>query len=205
VEDTRTYLDGATVIADIGYRRYGPGKAISGASPFTRAKSLGRSTATSCWPDVSGLAVEDLSDRHVVETAANRPAGCLAHQPTAAPVALAAVVVPLGLLYPLVGASLVIVLIFDFSSAASPWRSAPPQRLTYSEEPLAPCRDVAPVRRQFGFGRADDVTATNAWCRAATGSLGPLAAMSPSPPPTDDPGVAVRANRRPWRNPTPWT
>jgi uncharacterized iron-regulated membrane protein len=119
VEDTRTlYLDGASgaVIADIGYDRYGPAaKAVQWGvavhqgdeyGPINRYVMLGG--CVSIW--LLGISA-------VVMWWKRRPRGRLAAPPRPADrrayLGLAAVVVPLGLIYPLVGASLLVVLGLD--------------------------------------------------------------------------------------------
>jgi len=119
VEDSRTlYLDGATgaVIADIGFDRYGPAaKAIQWGIAVHQGEQFG---PVNRYVMLAGcISVWLLGVSAGVMWWKRRPAGRLAAPP--APVekrayrGLAAVVAPLGLIYPLVGASLVAVLILD--------------------------------------------------------------------------------------------
>ena len=119
VEDTRTlYLDGATgaVIADIGYGRYGPAaKAIQWGIAVHQGEEFG---SINRYVMLAGcVSVWLLGISAIVMWWKRRPTGRLAAPPAPADsrayFALAAVVVPLGLLYPLVGASLILVLILD--------------------------------------------------------------------------------------------
>jgi len=119
VEDTRTlYLDGATgsVIADIGYNRYGPAaKAIQWGIAVHQGEEFG---PLNRYVMLFGcISVWLLGISAIVMWWKRRPSKRLAAPPAPAEkrayVALAAIVVPLGLIYPLVGASLLIVLTLD--------------------------------------------------------------------------------------------
>ncbi|MBN9319859.1 MAG: sulfite reductase [Caulobacterales bacterium 68-7] len=119
VEATRTlYLDGATgqAVADIGYARFGPaaktiewGIAVHQGQQFGLINKLVMlAGCVAIWLlGISGLTM----------WWKRRPKGRLAAPPAPADkrgyVALAAVVIPLGLVYPLVGASLIVVLTLD--------------------------------------------------------------------------------------------
>ncbi|MDX9998261.1 MAG: PepSY domain-containing protein [Phenylobacterium sp.] len=120
VEEMRTlYLDGSDgrVIADIGYGRFGhAAKAIEWGISVHQGQQFGLLNKlimlTGC------LAIWQLGVSALVMWWKRRPKGRLAAPPR--PVgrrvyaALAAVVVPLAILYPLVGASLIAVLALDF-------------------------------------------------------------------------------------------
>ncbi|MDD3838626.1 MAG: PepSY domain-containing protein [Phenylobacterium sp.] len=120
VEEMRTlYLDGSDgrVIADIGYGRFGhAAKAIEWGISVHQGQQFGLLNKlimlTGC------LAIWQLGVSALVMWWKRRPKGRLAAPPRPAGrrvyAALAAVVVPLAILYPLVGASLIAVLALDF-------------------------------------------------------------------------------------------
>ncbi len=119
VEDTRTlYLDGATgeVIGDIGYGEFGAAaKAIEWGIAVHQGQQFGR--ANQLLMLAGCIAIWLLGVSAFVMWWKRRPKGRLAAPPRphdrGAYASLAMVVVPLAILYPLVGASLLIVLAFD--------------------------------------------------------------------------------------------
>ena len=121
VEDSRTlYIDGATgkVIADLGWREYGPAaKAIEWGISVHQGQQFG-------WINklvmLAGcIAIWVLGISATVMWWKRRPKGRLAAPPKPAErrayVGLALIVVPLGLLYPLVGVTLLIALSLDIA------------------------------------------------------------------------------------------
>lgn len=118
VEDTRTlYLDGdGAVIADIGYDQFGPAaKAIEWGISVHQGQQFGR--ANQLLMLAGCVAIWLLSLSALVMWWKRRPKGRLAApRPPAdrrAYLPLAAVVTPLAIVYPLVGASLIVVLGLD--------------------------------------------------------------------------------------------
>lgn len=119
VEDVRTlYLDGATgaVVGDIGFRQFGPAaKAIEWGIAVHQGQEFG--PANRLVMLAGCIAVWLLGVSAGVMWWKRRPRGRLAAPPRPADrrayLGLALIVVPLGLVYPLVGASLIAVLALD--------------------------------------------------------------------------------------------
>jgi len=137
IEDVRTlYIDGAsgTVIGDIGFRKFGPAaKAIEWGIAVHQGEEFG-------WVNklvmLAGcIAIWLLGISATVMWWKRRPKGRLAVPPRPADrrayVGLALIVVPLGLIYPLVGASLLTVLALDIvvRRTAKTFRRGPAPRI----------------------------------------------------------------------------